>query len=64
MEQQTAQQRHQQNIAVFTSLSDSLEQEAALREKIRDSVRLLETDVRALAAQSVEHPSLYHKQGG
>lgn len=51
MDTSTAQQRHQQNIAVFTSLSSSLEQDAALREKIRDSVRLLDSEVRALTAQ-------------
>jgi len=44
-------QRYQQNLQVFTALAASLEDEAALREKIRDSVRDFDSNVRALSAQ-------------
>ena len=44
-------QRFQQNLQVFSKLAASLEDEAALREKIRDSVRDFDSNVRALSAQ-------------
>ncbi|KAK9898033.1 translin [Cystobasidium minutum MCA 4210] len=43
-------QRFQQNLQVFSKLAASLEDEAALREKIRDSVRDFDSNVRALSA--------------
>ena len=49
--QQLSQQRYQQNLQVFTALAASLEEEAALREKIRDSVREFDSNVRSLSAQ-------------
>lgn len=44
-------QRFQQNLQVFSKLAVSLEDEAALREKIRDHVRDFDSNVRALSAQ-------------
>lgn len=44
-------QQTQGNLAVFTQLQGSLESEAALREKIRDTVRDFDSNTRALSAQ-------------
>lgn len=53
MDASAAAQRHADNMAVFQALSGSLEEEAALRERIRDSVREFDSNVRSLTAQSV-----------
>lgn len=52
-------QRYQQNLQVFSNLAASLEDEAALREKIRDSVRDFDSNVRALSAQWVTHQAAF-----
>lgn len=56
METSSQQQRQEANLRVFKALSSSLEEEAALREKIRDSVREFDSNVRSLTAQSVRKP--------
>ena len=53
MDSSEQQQRHAANLSVFQSLQSSLEEEASLREKIRDSVREFDSNVRSLTAQSV-----------
>jgi len=50
MDSSEQQQRHAANLSVFQSLQSSLEEEASLREKIRDSVREFDSNVRSLTA--------------
>ena len=47
----STQERAQQSLAVFARLQGSLESESTLREKIRDSVREFDINVRLLTAQ-------------